>query len=159
MRCSKSHGTGRVRPRGFQNSRVVSGRVWSGGFQILWVGSGGFRNLAGCLVGSADPTRPNLTGEVDLARTCTSSTCQKRMTPSTESGCGYFSYALTYQRRCYQFILQFHEDMRARVRTDDGEYSERLGHHSGVAARMCAVATSVRSIFRCCHTRHAGTLL
>ena len=42
-------------------------------------------------------------------------------------------------------IRQFHEGMRAHVRTDDGEHSEWFDVTQGAAAKMCAVTASTSS--------------
>ena len=55
-------------------------------------------------------------------------------------------------------IRQFHEGMRARVRTDDCEHSEWFGVTLEFAARMCAVTASFQYLLRCCDTRRTGTL-
>ena len=49
-------------------------------------------------------------------------------------------------------IRQFHEGMRARMRTDDGEQSQWFDVHPGTAARMCILAPSFQCAFRRCHT-------
>ena len=48
------------------------------------------------------------------------------------------------------FIRQFHEGMRARVRTDDGEHSEWFDATHGLQARVCAVTASFQYLLRCC---------
>ena len=53
-------------------------------------------------------------------------------------------------------IRQFHEGIRARVRTDDGEHSEWFGVTH--AARMCDVTASFEYLLRCCDTRCGSTL-
>ena len=64
---------------------------------------------------------------VDIYSTiCASSTSRKRtrMTPRTESCYGLCSHASGVPDNVLTIIRQFHEDVRARVRTDDGEHSE-----------------------------------
>ena len=55
-------------------------------------------------------------------------------------------------------IRQFHEGMRARVRTDDGEHSEWFDATHGLQARVCAVTASFQYLLRCCDTRRGSTL-
>ena len=55
-------------------------------------------------------------------------------------------------------MRQIHDGMRARVRTDDGEHSERLCQ-AGAATKLRLVAvTAAQRVFRCCDTRRSTTL-
>ena len=54
-------------------------------------------------------------------------------------------------------IRQFHEGMRARVRTDDGEHSEWFDVTQGLR-QVCAVTASFQYLLRCCDTRRGSTL-
>ena len=62
--------------------------------------------------------------EVWQTCTCVSSICGKHTTLSTESCSGRYSHALAYHTNMPTFIRNFHQGMRAGVRTDDGERSE-----------------------------------
>ena len=64
--------------------------------------------------------------------TCASSMCRKRTTLSTESCCGRYLTRSGLPTEMLSIIRNFHEGMRARERTDDGEHSERFDVTQGL---------------------------
>ena len=55
-------------------------------------------------------------------------------------------------------IRNFHEGMRARGRTDDGEHSEWFHVTQGLRQGLRVITVTVQGVFRCCVIRHTGTL-
>ena len=68
------------------------------------------------------------------------------MTPSTESCCGLCLHTVGVPEKMSTVIRQFHEGMRARVRTDDGEHSEWFDVTRGLR-QGCVLSPLLSKIF------------
>lgn len=88
------------------------------------------------------------------------STCKRRMTLSTESYwlCDVLA-RFGVPAKMLAVIRQFHKDMRARPRTDDGDYViiGMVRRHPGAVTRMRAIAFVVQHVLHRCDPRRYGT--